>query len=229
MSAYILTGAPLNEVWNNNHDRVFTDKRAPGTKNYKTKKTTSSFPKKKKKDAESIAKSKTPSYACVFDKNPSPLCDMYTQGFNSSFDDIMDIYQRDTEYRKSHAEEEEEEEKIEEHPKYNNTEYDNDDPDSESDNDHPNDDANDSDSYNEPPTTTPITSARLPKSSKNPVEGFFHPQMDTSPKPRQALMELAMFVLAGVMLIFILETFVKLGMGMRYRRHGGGAAAYTHY
>ena len=68
----MLSGAPLDEVWRDSDMRKTAE-----TKKVKKSRTKQDPPKRKKKVR----------------KNKGPLCDLYTQGYSSSFDDIMDAYQ----------------------------------------------------------------------------------------------------------------------------------------
>jgi hypothetical protein len=176
----------------------------------------------------------TPSYLCQqgVAGEDGALCDLYHQNFNSSFDDIMDVYQRDEEYRMTHARDREASgrkyrEGVVEMPTPPKSDAHI--ASSESD-DGVNSSDHESDSDVEPDHTPPVTSnpskARNVAKQDNDVAKQVHRSSD-APRHNNGVLasagdpswpDLALYVLSGVLLIFMLETFVKLGAGMRTAR-----------
>lgn len=212
-----LVGASLNEVW---QDTAPTDRRAPGRRRSRDSKNNRDRGRGSRATASSPV---PPNYTCRqgFASEVGTLCDTYHQNFNSTFDDIMDVYQRDEEYKMTHkrdmgASSRECRKRVDETSYKMPMEADGRVSDGDGDYDTSSD--NDSESDVEP--------EQKPVVSEPPSHKISKPTDSDLPRHADLLAslgepnwtDLILYVLSGVLLIFILETFVKLGAGMRTAR-----------
>ncbi len=193
-----LTGASWDEVWASSESSIAptADRRAPKEGKRKASKkrvggggvvTTSSHRHPSTKQS-SNSPSPHDSFACTIEDPPDPLCDLYFRGFSSSFDDIMDVYQKDSQYRNSHHD-------IEENSSISTTSREEEMTSPSHSKDHPQ-----------------IQENNEPKYSSSKEGWTEHTQYVHNNNSQ--LLNIGAYLITGVLMIFILECFIKMGMAI---------------
>ena len=151
-------------------------------------------------------KNNTIAYDCIQNNPPNPLCDLYFNGFSSSFDDIMDVYQKDEDYRKSRVP------KDDEYGYLGYAEHSDEDADDA-------DDADDAEEHSDEDKESDKIELDLEK-EKEKEENIttdrehFDQKDSLSRSQHVKWIDLVLYVVSGLILIFIFESFIKLGTAM---------------
>jgi hypothetical protein len=178
-----LTGASWDEVWANSESNLVhtADRRAPG----RGKKKVSRRNDKAKVAMNTTHPTPHDAFACTVEDQPDPLCDLYFRGFSSSFDDIMDVYQKDGQYRKSHIDINEQQE----------------------------DDITPSTPIDTKATANVNNNDVVTKVSAK--EGWAEEESNQSKTTRKnQYINIGAYLISGVLMVFILECFIKMGMAI---------------
>lgn len=197
-----LTGASWDEVWASSEATLAptADRRAPGHGKKKGSKKHSDKVKVSSSSLSSCGPKPHDSFSCTIEDPPDPLCDLYFRGFSSSFDDIMDVYQKDDQYRQSHR------------PPYHHSNNDNEGSVS----------TDESEVHHVTSSSAPSSSLsssldHATKSSSNynhQKEGWTEHNEISITKRNTQLLNIGAYLISGVLLIFILECFIKMGMAI---------------
>jgi len=190
-----LAGASWDEVWASSESSIAptADRRAPKEGKRKASKkrvvTTSShrYPSTTNSKHHNHHPSPHDSFACTIEDPPDPLCDLYFRGFSSSFDDIMDVYQKDSQYRNSHTD-------IEENSSIVSR-----------------------DTASAPSMSKDHDdhhSQIIQESNENKYSSTKEGWTEQISKNNSHLLNIGAYLITGVLMIFILECFIKMGMAI---------------
>ncbi len=186
-----LTGASWDEVWASSESSIAptADRRAPkeGKRKASKKKVVTASSQRYPSSTNNKHPSPHDSFACTIEDPPDPLCDLYFRGFSSSFDDIMDVYQKDSQYRNSHND-------IEENSSISTMSR---------------------EEEMVPPSHAP--SKDHPQIQENNEPKYYSSKegwTEQVHKNNSQLLNIGAYLITGVLMIFILECFIKMGMAI---------------